>query len=145
MIVVLQRVQQAKIIINGRTTSEIGLGLLAFVCIEPTDTIETINKSLSKMLGLRVFNDSQNKMNLNLSQVEGGLLLVSQFTLAADTSRGNRPGFSLAAPPNQAKSLFDLLVTHAKDVYPYVQTGEFGADMQVHLINDGPVTIPIYL
>lgn len=145
MIIVLQRVQQAKIIIDERVASEIGAGLLAFVCIEPSDTNEVIYKSISKILGLRVFNDKNNKMNLNLSQVKGGLLLVSQFTLAADTRRGNRPGFSLAAPPTQAKSLFDLLVAHAKEVYPYVQTGEFGADMQVHLINDGPVTIPIYL
>lgn len=145
MILILQRVQEAKILINEKVTSEIGAGILAFVCIEPADTDLVIHRSISKILALRIFDDQEKKMNLNLSQVKGGLLLVSQFTLAADTKRGNRPGFSQAALPAQAKLLFDSLVDHAEQAYADVQSGEFGADMQIHLINDGPVTIPIHI
>ena len=143
MICLLQRVKKAKVVISEQTVGQIETGLLVFVCAESSDSPQTIDKALQKMTSLRIFSDKENKMNLSLEQVNGGLLLVSQFTLAADTRRGNRPGFSQAAPPAQAKALFDLMVQRAKSTYPKVQTGEFGADMQVHLINDGPVTIPM--
>lgn len=145
MICLLQRVKHAKIVINEQTISEIDTGLLVLACAEPNDTESTLDKVLQKIISLRIFNDENHKMNLNLQQINGGLLLVSQFTLAADTRRGNRPGFSQAAPPAQAKTLFDLLITKAQMIYPQVQFGVFGADMQVHLINDGPVTIPLQI
>lgn len=145
MICLLQRVKNAKVEINKHIKGEITHGLLVFVCAEPSDTPDIIDKTLRKILSLRIFSDDEGKMNLNLNQVNGGLLLVSQFTLAADTRRGNRPGFSQAAPPEQAQALFDLLVQRAQALHPIVQTGQFGADMQVHLVNDGPVTIPLHV
>ncbi|WP_300648354.1 D-aminoacyl-tRNA deacylase [Paenalcaligenes sp.] len=145
MICLVQRVKKAKVMINERLTGEIGAGLLVFACAEPTDTPATIDKMLQKIISLRIFSDIDGKMNQNIGQTGGGLLLVSQFTLAADTRRGNRPSFTQAAPPAQAKALFDLFVTQAKAIHPIVETGQFGADMQVHLINDGPVTIPLHI
>lgn len=139
----LQRVSSAKVVIEGQTVGEINAGLLVFVCAEASDNEQTIDKSLQKILNIRIFNDENMKMNLNIKQTNGGLLLVSQFTLAADTRRGNRPGFSLSAPPSLAEPLFNLLVEKAKTLHPFVETGHFGADMQVHLVNDGPVTIPL--
>lgn len=139
----LQRVSSAKVVINNQTVGEIDAGLLVFICAEPNDNEEIIEKTLQKILNIRIFNDTEGKMNLNIKQINGGLLLVSQFTLAADTKRGNRPGFSLAAHPSQAKSLFTTLVQRAKKIHHPVETGEFGADMQVYLVNDGPVTIPL--
>lgn len=139
----LQRVSSAKVVIKGQTVGEISNGLLVFVCAEVSDTEQTIDKSLQKILNIRIFNDENMKMNLNIGQKNGGLLLVSQFTLAADTRRGNRPGFSLAAPPSIAEPLFNEMVKKAKALHPLVQTGHFGADMQIHLVNDGPVTIPL--
>jgi len=97
----------------------------------------------SKILKLRIFSDPAGKMNLSLQDVQGGLLVVSQFTLAADTRSGNRPGFTGAAPPAQGRALYDAFVAAARATHPVVQTGEFGADMRVHLVNDGPVTIPM--
>lgn len=139
----LQRVKEAKVEINGQTHGAIEQGLLAFVCAEPNDSIETVKKAVDKILNLRIFSDADGKMNLSLNQVNGGLLVVSQFTLAADASRGNRPGFSGAAGPELGEALYEEFLSYAKTRHPIVASGEFGADMQVHLINDGPVTIPL--
>jgi D-aminoacyl-tRNA deacylase len=129
--------------VAGQTVGQIERGLLMLVCAEPTDTAATADKLLGKVLKLRVFADEAGKMNLSLADVQGGLLIVSQFTLAADTSSGTRPGFSRAAPPQQAKDLYEQLLSRAHDLWPHVQSGQFAADMQVHLVNDGPVTIPM--
>jgi len=113
------------------------------VCAEPGDTDAVAARLLAKLLKLRIFSDEAGKMNRSLQDVGGGLLLVSQFTLAADTSGGNRPSFTAAAAPDEGRRLYDVLVAQARAAHPLVQTGEFGADMQVHLVNDGPVTIPL--
>jgi D-tyrosyl-tRNA(Tyr) deacylase len=118
----------------------IGQGLLVLVGVEPQDTRASADKLLHKLLNYRVFSDAAGKMNLSLGEVGGGLLLVSQFTLAADTRSGLRPGFSTAAPPAQGEALFDYLLQQARAQHPQVASGRFGADMQVHLVNDGPVT-----
>ena len=143
MIALLQRVSQARVDIAGETVGQIGHGLLVLVCAEPDDTEAIGQKLLTKILKLRIFSDEQGKMNRSVQDVGGGLLIVSQFTLAADTSGGNRPGFTNAAPPALGEALYDRLVTRAREQHPQVQTGRFGADMQVHLVNDGPVTIPL--
>ncbi len=140
MKLVLQRVQSARVTVAGITVGEIDAGLLVLVGFEPTDTELTLQQGLQKLLKLRLFADDQGRMNWDLAAVNGGLLLVSQFTLAADTQKGHRPGFSTAAPPEQAAQLFQQFVTLAQQQHPQVATGEFGAEMQVHLINDGPVT-----
>ncbi len=113
------------------------------MCAEPTDTPATAERLLAKVLKLRIFGDEAGKMNLSVQDVQGGLLIVSQFTLAADTRSGNRPGFKDAAPPEQGRALYQHLVDQARAQHPVVATGEFGADMQVGLLNDGPVTIPM--
>jgi D-tyrosyl-tRNA(Tyr) deacylase len=136
----LQRVSQARVDVAGETVGSIDQGLLVLVGVEPHDTPATADKLLHKLLNYRVFSDSDGKMNLSLSDVQGGLLLVSQFTLAADTKSGLRPSFSKAAPPALGAELFDYLVEKAKSSHEKVGTGQFGADMQVHLTNDGPVT-----
>ncbi len=143
MIALLQRVTQARVDIAGQTVGRIDHGLLVLVCAEPDDTPAVGEKLLAKILKLRIFNDEAGKMNRSLQDVQGGLLVVSQFTLAADTRSGNRPGFTGAAPPAQGRALYDAFVAAARAAHPVVQTGEFGADMQVHLVNDGPVTIPM--
>lgn len=143
MIALLQRVTQAWVDIAGHTVGRIDQGLLMLVCAEPDDTPAVGDKLLAKVLKLRIFNDEAGKMNRSLQDVQGGLLVVSQFTLAADTRSGNRPGFIGAAPPAQGRALYDAFVAAARAAHPVVQTGEFGADMQVHLVNDGPVTIPL--
>ena len=143
MIAVLQRVSQARVDIAGDTVGQIGHGLLVLVCAEPEDTEATGQKLLSKILKLRIFSDEQGKMNRSVQEVAGGLLIVSQFTLAADTRGGNRPGFTGAAPPALGEALYDRFVALAREQHPVVATGRFGADMQVHLTNDGPVTIPM--
>lgn len=140
---VLQRVQEATVRVAGEPVGAIGVGLLVLVCAEPTDTPDTGRRLLAKLLKLRVFADDSGKMNRSLVDVGGGLLLVSQFTLAADCSSGTRPGFSAAAAPALARELFAQLVTDARTLYPQVACGVFGADMQVSLVNDGPVTIPL--
>ncbi|MFO7304622.1 MAG: D-aminoacyl-tRNA deacylase [Gammaproteobacteria bacterium] len=140
MIGLLQRVSEAKVTVQGRTVGAIGRGLLVLVGIERHDTEAQADRLLERLLTYRVFPDEEGRMNRSVSDIGGGLLLVSQFTLAADTSKGTRPGFSPAAPPEEAQRLFDYLVTIAKRAHPDVQTGEFGANMQVSLINDGPVT-----
>jgi D-aminoacyl-tRNA deacylase len=143
MLALLQRVGEARVEISGEVVGRIGHGLLVFVCAEKADTPEIANKLLQKVLKLRIFSDDQGKMNHSVQDVAGGLLIVSQFTLAADTRSGTRPGFSSAAPPAQGEALYDQFVALAQAAHPLVQTGRFGADMQVHLLNDGPVTVPL--
>lgn len=142
---VLQRVQSARVEVAGQVVGAIGPGLLALVCAEPQDTPETATRWLTKVLKLRVFADEAGKMNRSLTDVQGGLLLVSQFTLAADCAGGNRPSFSSAAPPAQARTLYLDLLDQARARHPLVEAGIFAADMQVHLVNDGPVTLPLNL
>ena len=143
MISLLQRVRQARVEVDGATIGAIGPGLLVLVCAERGDTELEADKLLAKLLRLRIFNDAAGKMNRSVQDVAGGLLLVSQFTLAADTSGGNRPSFTQAAAPDEGRRLYDYFVAQARAAHPEVATGQFAADMQVHLINDGPVTVPL--
>ncbi|MDO8250639.1 MAG: D-aminoacyl-tRNA deacylase [Rhodoferax sp.] len=148
MIAVLQRVSEARVLIDGQVAGEIGPGLLVLLCAERGDTEVQSDKMLAKLLKLRIFSDDAGKMNhsvqdMNGQGLVGGLLVVSQFTLAADVSGGNRPGFTGAALPDEGHRLYDYFVAQARLAHPLVQTGQFGADMQVHLVNDGPVTIPL--
>jgi D-aminoacyl-tRNA deacylase len=143
VIALLQRVSQARVDIEGQTVGAIGAGLLVLVCAEPDDTEAVGEKLLAKILKLRIFSDEAGKMNRSVQDAGGGLLIVSQFTLAADTRSGNRPGFTGAAPPALGEALYDRFVAAARAQHPVVETGHFGADMQVHLVNDGPVTIPL--
>jgi len=143
LISVIQRVSQARVVVDGLTVGEIGSGLLVLVCAERGDAEAQADKLLAKILKLRIFGDEAGKMNRSVQDVAGGLLLVSQFTLAADTSGGNRPSFTNAAEPHEGRRLYDYLVAQARATHPAVQTGEFAADMKVHLVNDGPVTIPL--
>ena len=143
MIAVLQRVREARVEVGGAVVGQIDAGLLMLVCAEPTDTEAVAEKLIAKVLKLRVFSDEAGKMNRSLQDVGGGLLIVSQFTLAADTSGGNRPSFTGAAPAEQGRQLYEHTLAVARRLHPVVASGEFGADMQVHLINDGPVTIPM--
>lgn len=136
----LQRVRQARVEVDGEVVGAIDQGLLVLVGIEPQDDEASADKLLKRLLEYRVFTDADGRMNDSLTDVQGGLLLVSQFTLAADTRKGRRPGFSTAAPPDRAEALFNYLVAQAQARHPQVATGRFGADMQVHLVNDGPVT-----
>ena len=136
----LQRVRGARVEVAGEVVGAIDRGLLVLVGVEPQDSEASADKLLHKLLNYRVFGDADGKMNLSLKDVAGGLLLVSQFTLAADTKSGMRPSFSSAAPPAQATALFDYLLARAGAQHAPVASGRFGADMQVHLINDGPVT-----
>lgn len=145
MIALIQRVRQAQVDIENQTVAKIGAGMAVLVSAEHGDTREQATRLLDKLLALRIFSDEQGKMNLNLQQAGGQLLLVSQFTLAADTRKGNRPGFSRAAPPAISQPLFDELVAMARTRLPDTQCGVFGADMQLSLTNDGPVTIPIHI
>jgi D-tyrosyl-tRNA(Tyr) deacylase len=145
MLALVQRVSQARVEIAGRVAGEIAQGLLVFVCAEATDDEAVADKLVAKLLKLRVFSDDAGKMNRSVADVQGGLLVVSQFTLAADVSGGNRPSFTGAAPPDLGRRLYDHVVASALRQHPQVASGEFGADMQVHLVNDGPVTIPITL
>ncbi len=127
----------------GREVGAIGPGLLVLLCAERGDTDAVADKLLAKLLKLRIFSDAAGKMNLSVQDVAGGLLIVSQLTLAADTSGGNRPSFTGAAAPDEGRRLYDYFVAKARAAHPVVATGEFAADMQVALINDGPVTIPL--
>ena len=140
---VLQRVSEARVVVEAQVVGEIAHGLLVLLCAEKCDTEAVGQKMLDKILKLRVFYDEAGKMNRSLVDVQGGLLVVSQFTLAADTSSGTRPSFSSAASAEDGRRLYDAFVAQAKVQHPQVQTGIFGADMKVHLVNDGPVTIPI--
>lgn len=139
----LQRVTEARVLINGEVAGQIGHGLLVLVCAEHGDSETQAEKLLAKILKLRIFSDEAGKMNRSVQDVAGGLLIVSQFTLAADVSGGNRPSFTGAAPPDLGRRLYDFFVAKARAAHPVVQTGQFGADMKVHLVNDGPVTIPL--
>ena len=143
MISLLQRVRQARVEVDGATIGAIGPGLLVLVCAERGDTELEADKLLAKLLRLRIFNDAAGKINRSVQDVAGGLLLVSQFTLAADTSGGNRPSFTQAAAPDEGRRLYDYFVAQARAAHPNVATGQFAADMQVHLVNDGPVTLPL--
>ena len=143
MLSVVQRVKNARVEVDGQITGQIEQGLLALVCAEQGDTEAEADKLLAKMLKLRIFSDAAGKMNLSLQDVGGGLLVVSQFTLAADTKGGNRPSFTNAAAPADGQRLYDYFVAQARAAHPQVGTGIFAADMQVHLVNDGPVTIPL--
>ena len=143
MIALLQRVARARVEIDGEVVGQIGPGLLVLLCAEPDDSEAVGEKMLAKILKLRIFGDAAGKMNLSVQDIAGGLLIVSQFTLAADTKSGNRPGFTAAAPPVLGEFLYDAFVRAARAAHPVVQTGRFGADMKVHLVNDGPVTIPL--
>lgn len=143
MIALLQRVLRADVAVAGAVIGAIGPGLLMLVCAEPQDTEASADKLLAKVLKLRIFSDTAGKMNLSLQDVAGGLLIVSQFTLAAELSGGNRPSFSGAAGAIQGRALYDHLLHQARALHADVAGGEFGADMQVSLINDGPVTIPL--
>ena len=143
MISLIQRVSQARVVIEGEVAGAIGQGLLVLVCAEQGDSSLQADKLLVKILKLRIFSDDVGKMNRSVQDVGGGLLVVSQFTLAADTSGGNRPSFTQAAAPDEGRRLYDYFVEKAQQSHPVVQTGRFGADMKVHLVNDGPVTIPL--
>ena len=143
MIALVQRVARARVEVGDRLVGEIGRGLLVFVCAEPADDDALADSLVAKLLRLRVFADAAGRMNLDLAQVAGGLLVVSQFTLAADVTGGNRPSFDGAAPAALGRKLYERFVASARALHPRVACGEFGADMQVHLVNDGPVTIPL--
>jgi D-aminoacyl-tRNA deacylase len=143
MLAVVQRVREAKVVVAGASIGAIAQGLLVLVCAERGDTEAQADRLLAKLLKLRIFSDEAGKMNRSVQDVGGGLLVVSQFTLAADTSGGNRPSFTNAAAPDDGRRLYDHFVAQARAAHPVVQTGEFAADMQVHLVNDGPVTIPL--
>jgi D-tyrosyl-tRNA(Tyr) deacylase len=143
VIALIQRVRGAHVDVANVRVGEIGHGLLVFVCAEPEDDDSVADRLVTKLLKLRVFADDAGRMNRSVQDVQGGLLIVSQFTLAADTSGGNRPGFKAAAPPARGQALYERVVDRARALHPQVACGEFGADMQVHLVNDGPVTIPL--
>jgi D-tyrosyl-tRNA(Tyr) deacylase len=140
MIGLLQRVSEARVVVEGRVMGEIATGLLVLVGVERGDDAAGADRLLDRLLGYRVFPDGEGKMNLSLRDTGGGLLLVSQFTLAADTHKGARPSFSSAAPPDEGRRLYDHLVERARRLHAQVACGEFGADMKVGLVNDGPVT-----
>jgi D-tyrosyl-tRNA(Tyr) deacylase len=147
---VLQRVDQARVVVAGETVGQIGRGLLVLVCAERGDHEAQADKLLAKLLKLRIFSDDAGKMNRSVQDIDGqgacgGLLIVSQFTLAADVSGGNRPSFTGAAAPDEGRRLYDYFVAKARITHPQVETGQFAADMQVHLVNDGPVTIPLHI
>ena len=139
----IQRVAQARVTVAGRVTGAIDQGLLVLLCAERGDGVREADRLLAKLLKLRIFGDAAGKMNRSVQDVAGGLLIVSQFTLAADTTGGNRPSFTGAAPPDEGRRLYEYFVAAARAAHPVVATGEFGADMQVALVNDGPVTIPL--
>ena len=143
MISVLQRVSSARVEVRGQVIGQINAGLLVLVCAERGDSVQEADRLLAKLLKLRIFSDAGGKMNLSVQEIAGGLLIVSQFTLAADTTGGNRPSFKEAAAPDEGRRLYDYLVAQARAAHPEVATGQFAADMQVHLINDGPVTVPL--
>ena len=145
MLALVQRVAEARVVVGGRVVGQIAQGLLVLVCAEPADTEALADKLVAKLLKLRVFADAAGKMNLSLADVKGGLLVVSQFTLAADVSGCNRPSFTAAAGPELGRRLYERVLSSARALHAPVACGDFGADMQVHLVNDGPVTIPLML
>lgn len=140
MICLIQRVTESKVEVDGKEIGKIGTGLLVLAGFQPDDNIDKIHRMIDKLLHYRLFTDDNDKMNLNVQQVQGSMLLVPQFTLAADTQKGLRPSFSKSAPPDIAHELFKDFIHHTKQAFPAIQTGQFGANMQVSLTNDGPVT-----
>ena len=140
MIALLQRVSEAAVHVNGEAVGRIGRGILALVAVEKGDTEREADRLLERVLAYRIFPDEAGRMNLDLRQAGGALLLVSQFTLAADTGKGNRPSFTSAAPPDEGRRLYEYFVERARGALPGTACGRFGADMQVSLVNDGPVT-----
>ena len=140
MLGLIQRVSSASVVIDYETVGKIDQGILLLLGVQKHDAMGSADKLLRKVLNYRMFSDPEGKMNLSLSDINGGLLIVSQFTLAADTKKGLRPSFSSAAPPEQAENLYNHFVSHASHQHLKVQNGRFGADMQVCLVNDGPVT-----
>ena len=140
MLGLIQRVSSASVVIDHETVGEIDQGILLLLGVQKDDVMGSADKLLRKVLNYRMFSDPEEKMNLSLSDINGGLLIVSQFTLAADTKKGLRPSFSSAAPPEQAENLYNHFVSHASQQHLKVQNGRFGANMQVCLVNDGPVT-----
>ncbi|WP_039916974.1 D-aminoacyl-tRNA deacylase [Cellvibrio mixtus] len=140
MLGLIQRVTSASVTVNNDVVGEIQQGILLLLGIQKTDTEDSANKLVDKILAYRIFSDADNKMNSNVQQIDGGILVVSQFTLAADTRKGLRPSFSSAAPPAQARELYDYFVTQLRNKHQKVATGIFAADMKVSLVNDGPVT-----
>ena len=140
MLGLIQRVKRAAVEVDGKTVGAIEQGILLLLGVEKTDTEASADKLLDKVLAYRIFADQDNKMNCNVQQINGGVLVVSQFTLAADTRKGLRPSFSSAASPVQAEQLYDYFVAHLRERHPQVATGTFAANMQVGLLNDGPVT-----
>ncbi|MGQ0710359.1 MAG: D-aminoacyl-tRNA deacylase [Rhodoferax sp.] len=150
MLAVVQRVARAQVVVEGAVVGAIGAGLLVLLCAERGDTEAQAEQLLAKLLKLRIFSDAAGKMNRSVQDLDGagacgGLLVVSQFTLAADTRGGNRPSFTNAAPPELGRALYEHFVAQARMVHPLVQTGIFAADMQVELVNDGPVTVPLQI
>jgi D-tyrosyl-tRNA(Tyr) deacylase len=143
MISIIQRVITAKVTVNNQDIGKIATGIMALVAVEKEDTQKDVERLLERILNYRIFADDNDRMNLSLRDINGGLLLVPQFTLAADTRKGNRPGFISAAPPEKGQQLFGYLQDLATTTYPNVQFGQFGADMQVSLINNGPVTFTL--
>jgi D-tyrosyl-tRNA(Tyr) deacylase len=143
MITIIQRVTTAKVTVNNQDIGKIDTGIMALVAVEKADTEKDAQRLLERILNYRIFADSDDRMNLSLRDINGGLLLVPQFTLAADTQKGNRPSFISAAPPEKGKELFDYLQQLARQTYPNVEFGQFGADMQVSLVNNGPVTFTL--
>jgi D-tyrosyl-tRNA(Tyr) deacylase len=139
----VQRVSEARVDVDGRVIGEIGAGLLVLACAMQGDSEAEAERLLAKLLKLRIFADERGRMNRSVQDVAGGLLIVSQFTLAADTASGNRPGFSAAASPEVGRRLYEHLLACARAQHPVVAAGEFAAHMRVHLVNDGPVTIPL--
>lgn len=143
MLSLVQRVREARVVVDGEVVGAIGHGLLVLVCAEPADTDDHARRLVDKLVKLRIFGDDAGRMNRSVRDVGGALLIVSQFTLAADTAGGNRPSFSGAAPPERGRELYERVLAYARTVHPQVQAGRFGAHMQVHLVNDGPVTLPL--
>ncbi|MCW8826821.1 MAG: D-aminoacyl-tRNA deacylase [Gammaproteobacteria bacterium] len=140
MIALIQRVTRASVTVDKQTVGEIDQGILALIGVERDDTASSAERLLERIVSYRIFEDNSGKMNVSLADIKGGLLLVPQFTLAADTNSGKRPSFSSAAPPAEGERQFDVMVAKARETFPNVATGIFGTDMQVSLVNDGPVT-----
>ncbi len=138
---VIQRVSEASVTVDGKIVGQIGKGFMVLVGVAQTDTQAIADKLVRKMVGLRIFEDAQGKTNLSLADVDGSVLMVSQFTLYADCKRGNRPGFSYAGKPEQANALYEYILEKTRETVPVVEKGIFGADMKVALVNDGPFTI----
>jgi len=143
MIALIQRVTQANVSVDGIQIGTIERGIMALIAVEKQDNEKSAQRLFERIVSYRIFPDAEDRMNLNLQAIQGGLLLIPQFTLAADTNSGNRPSFTPAASPEKGAELFNYFVSYAKNNFPNIQTGQFGADMQVALINDGPVTFTL--